>query len=179
MHKQKVINILIFTVLLISAHRLQAQEINWIKVDTAFIFQKENPKKIFVDVYTDWCHWCKVMERKTFPNEQVYNYLNAHFYASRFDAECGDTLSFLGKTFAPNYLGKYNRLATELLHEQMVFPSYSFIDENGASIAVVPGYWKPDAFLKLLIYINKEYYKLNSWTDFDKKYTLEDLISSE
>jgi len=27
---------------------------------------EESPKKIFIDVYTDWCGWCKRMDKATF-----------------------------------------------------------------------------------------------------------------
>ena len=168
-------SLILFAVFYISTE-IKAQKIQWLSVDSAFIRNKEVPKKMFIDVYTDWCYWCKVMEKKTFPNEKVAKYLNDNFYASRYNAESNDTISFLGETYEPAHKSsKYNRLAVEILHGQMAFPSYAFIDEEAKKIAVVPGYWKADAFLKLLIFFNKEYYKQISWDDFDKKYNLDDL----
>lgn len=153
-----------------------AQNINWLAVDSAFELNASKPRKIFVDVYTDWCYWCKVMERKTFLNKDVIDYLNTHFYSVHFNAEDKDTITVLGKKYTPNYeYSKYNSLSISLLHGQMAFPSFNFTDEKNETIAVVPGYWKPKSFLKLLIFIAEDYFKSYNWSDFDKKFTLKEL----
>jgi len=154
-----------------------AQNINWLPVDSAFELNALKPRKIYVDVYTDWCYWCKVMERKTFTNKEVIDYLNTHFYSVHFNAESKDSFTILGEKFTPNYENsKYNSLSISLLHGQMAFPSFNFTDEKNETIAVVPGYWKPKSFLKLLIFIAEDYFKNYNWSDFDKKFTLKELI---
>src|SRR5690606_15282352 len=45
--------------------------INWMTWDEAQVAMKKQPKKVWVDVYTDWCGWCKVMDKKTFSNPEV------------------------------------------------------------------------------------------------------------
>jgi len=75
--------ILIIATVLISAVTT-AQEIKWMSMNEALEAQKENPKKIFMDVYTDWCGPCKLLDKKTFANKDVANYVNKHFYAVKF-----------------------------------------------------------------------------------------------
>ena len=62
-------------------------EIQWLTMEEAYEKTQKEPKKILVDVYTDWCGWCKVMDRGTFRDEKVVAYVNEHYYAVKFDAE--------------------------------------------------------------------------------------------
>ena len=56
--------------------------------------QKNEPKKIFMDVYTKWCGPCKLLDRKTFANPYVAAYVSEHYYAVKFDAEGQETINF-------------------------------------------------------------------------------------
>ena len=59
----------------------------------------KEPKMVFIDVYTDWCGWCKRMDQSTFANPVIAQYMNDHFYAVKFDAERQDTITFQGHQF--------------------------------------------------------------------------------
>ena len=50
---KKLIAIVAF--ILATTATLEAQEIKWMTFDQAMAAQKKKPKKIFVDVYTNWC----------------------------------------------------------------------------------------------------------------------------
>lgn len=73
--------------------------INWLSVEEASILYQENPKPMFIDVYTDWCGWCKRMDATTFQDASIAQYLNSNFYAVKLNAETPDSLSFMGKTY--------------------------------------------------------------------------------
>ena len=64
-----------------------AQQIQWMTLAEAIEAQKVNPKKIFMDVYTDWCGPCKLLDKNTFQNPDVSKYISEHFYAVKFNAE--------------------------------------------------------------------------------------------
>jgi uncharacterized protein YyaL (SSP411 family) len=49
--------------------------------------QKKEPKKIFMDVYANWCGPCKLLEKRTFSNEDLIAYVNENFYAVKFNGE--------------------------------------------------------------------------------------------
>ena len=70
---------------------LQAQsentKIKWYTFEQAIKLCEKAPKKLMVDVYTDWCGWCKKMDAETFSNAEIAKYVNEHFYAVKFNAE--------------------------------------------------------------------------------------------
>src|SRR6187397_3084056 len=61
--------------------------INWISLQEAEKLSKKQPRKIVVDVYTDWCGWCKKMDKSTFADAKTAAYVNKHYYAVKLDAE--------------------------------------------------------------------------------------------
>ena len=76
-----------------------ADQIKWYTIEEAYKLNKLSPKPFFVDVYTDWCGWCKRMDATTFQDPSVAAYLNSYYYPVKFDAESKDTVQFLEKTF--------------------------------------------------------------------------------
>ena len=42
------------------------EAVKWLTIEQAQELNKKKPRKIFVDVYTDWCGWCKKMDKTTF-----------------------------------------------------------------------------------------------------------------
>ena len=83
---------------------VNAQEINWLTMNEALAKQKEQPKKIMIDMYTVWCGPCKMLDRNTFSNKKLAEYVNANYYAVKFNAEGDEGVDFNGQTFSnPNY----------------------------------------------------------------------------
>jgi thiol:disulfide interchange protein len=54
--------------------------IQWISLEEAEAKMKVEPKKVYIDLFTDWCYWCKVMDKKTFTNPSVIDYRNQRLY---------------------------------------------------------------------------------------------------
>jgi thiol-disulfide isomerase/thioredoxin len=73
--------------------------INWLSIEEASVLYQKNPKPMFIDVYTDWCGWCKKMDASTFKDASIAQYLNSNFYAVKLNAETSDSLRFMGKTY--------------------------------------------------------------------------------
>ncbi len=76
-----------------------SQEIKWITLEDAVYLQQAAPRNIIIDVYTNWCGPCKLLDRNTFGNKDVAKYINENFYAVKFNAEGDDTVNFKEYTF--------------------------------------------------------------------------------
>lgn len=143
-------------------------KIKWMDFESAVAASQKNPKKLFIDVYTDWCGWCKKMDASTFMDDSVAAYINANFYPVKFNAESKDTIRFFDQVFVfvPDY--KSHELAISLLNRQMGYPSYVFLDEKFASIKVQQGYMSVETLMPLLHYFAKDAYKTKTFEEFTK-----------
>ena len=149
-----------------------AQKINWMTFQEAVELNKTAPKKIFIDMYTDWCGWCKKMDQTTFQNPEVVAYMNDNYYAVKFDAEMNDTIVFGGYTFVneggTNGRKGTHQLAAALLQGRLSYPSYVFMNEQNQLITVAPGYMEANEFLPILKYIGTNAYLKQSFKDYIK-----------
>lgn len=145
-----------------------AATVKWYSMDEVLGLASKNPKKIFIDVYTDWCGWCKVMDRQTFADPRVIAYLTAHFYPVKFNAEQKTPVTFGDKTF--NFMPEYraNELAIALLQGKMSYPTTVYMNADGQLLSVVPGYQQADGILPILVFFAEDYYTKISWEDFTK-----------
>ncbi len=163
----KPILFLFFGLLTIS---LQAQEVEWLSWDEAAKLAEsdKNPKKIFVDVYTDWCGWCKKMDKDTFQNAEVAAYMKANFYMVKLDGEGKDPIEFKGKTynFVPSGRKGYHEFAAALLQGKLSYPTTVFLDEEMNMLSPVPGYQKPKPFLNIAKYFGDNIYKEKDWKTY-------------
>ena len=111
-----------------------------------------------MDVYTNWCGPCKMLDKNTFQNKDVATYVNEHYYAVKFNAEGNDVVNYKGKSYSnPNYdparankrnspheLARYFRV--------QAYPTIVFLDENLEVIVPLRGYQKPqqlELYLKM------------------------------
>ena len=131
---------------------INSTEIKWYTFEEALAAQQKNDKKIFIDMYTDWCGWCKVMDKKTFTDPKVIQYMNDNFYAVKFNAEQKEAIIYKGKKyeFIPTGRRGVHRLAYELMDRSASYPSFVLLDENLNSLGIIKGYLTPDPFLKKL-----------------------------
>lgn len=135
----------------------------------------KKPKKIFMDIYTDWCGWCKKMDAETFEKPQVASYLNENFYPVKFNAEQKESIEFAGNTFkfVANGRRGYHELAAALLGGKMSYPTVVFAHFNGNNFELlqrIPGYLDIPTFDMIMHYLAEEHYTATSWPDYQKKY---------
>ncbi len=151
------INSIIFLVSILSLH---AQSINWMSMNEALEAQKDEPRKIIVDVYTNWCGPCKLMDKRTFSHPEVAKYINKHFYAVKFNAEGTEEITYKDYTYknihfdesrSPKQRNGQHLFANAL--KVSAYPTVVFFDENSDVISPVVGYKTPqqlELYLKMI-----------------------------
>lgn len=117
-------------------------EIKWLSMEEAYDLNQKEPRKIFVDVYTDWCGWCKRMDKDTFSNTDIAAYVNENYYAVKLNAESDRAFK----------LGKADMTERQVARQLGVsgYPTVVFIHEDFRTIEPVPGYQQPAQFMQLL-----------------------------
>ncbi|WP_159800953.1 thioredoxin fold domain-containing protein [Flavobacterium sp. MK4S-17] len=133
----------------------QAQEIKWMTLEEALAAQKKAPKPIFMDIYTDWCGPCKMLDKNTFHDKAVVDYISQNFYAVKFNAEGNSEVSYKGKTyknpnFQPERRGRNAIHEFTLLLKVRAYPTMMLFDSKGEINEPVVGYYTPEQLLPLL-----------------------------
>jgi thioredoxin-related protein len=148
--------------------------VNWMTFEQAVEKSKTEKRKLFIDVYTDWCGWCKVMDRNTFSDPAVAKLLNEKFYPVKFNAEQTADIIFKGTTFKFIQSGNsgVHQLAAALLNNQLSYPTVTFMEADFSAIYPIPGYRKPEEFHPLLIFYGENYHKKGQTAneEFQKNY---------
>lgn len=68
-----------------------------------FELAKTNRKWILVDVFTDWCHWCKKLDADVYAQPKVATFLNKSFVCMKANAERGDGITVKSKYGVDGY----------------------------------------------------------------------------
>lgn len=147
------------------------KEIHWLNWDEVQVKMKEEPKFVWVDIYTDWCGWCKHMDKTTFSNPQVIEYMNKHFYSVKFDAESTESVRFMGQMFEFDPSIKAHKLAAMLMNGRMSYPTSVLMAENFQSPSPLPGYLKVDQIELYLRFFGDGHYKKETFVDYQKNFT--------
>lgn len=149
--------------------KASAKAIPWLSpLDVQEQMQTEE-KPLIIDIYTDWCHYCKLMDKTTWTNPQLKEYVSTYFFPVKFNAESKEEISWLGTnyTFKPAY--KVHMLAAEWLKGNMVYPSTVIIPKDGESI-ILPGMMTPTELEPVLKYFGDGYYRKVTWQSFKDSY---------
>lgn len=147
-------------------------KIQWLTWEEMFILQEREPRKIIIDVYTEWCGWCKTMDKNTFSKKDIANYVNDNYYAIKFDAEYKKPIIFKGKEykFVKSSRRGHHELAEQILKGRLSFPTVVFLDEDMKVIQPIPGYQDPKSMELIVTYFARDYYKSTPWRKYTSMY---------
>jgi len=154
--------------------RVSKAAIKWYQFEEALALNNKYPKKkIFIDVYTDWCGWCKKMDASTFKDSAIVAYMNEKYYAVKFNAETKDTISINGRNYInmnPNEKRGAHQIAADLLQGKLSYPSYVFLNEIGSKMSVENGFKPVGEFYPVLRYFGDNEYVNMPYSEYRQKF---------
>ena len=146
-----------------------AQEgVKWYSIDEALALTAKEPRMLVIDVYTDWCGWCKRMDAATFSDKEIAATLNKDFYPVKLNAEGKEDIVIGDQSykFVSNGSRGYHELAAIVTKGRLSYPTISIVDERGRVLNAYPGYKDAEQFKLFLTYFNDDVYKNMSWEEY-------------
>jgi thioredoxin-related protein len=147
----------------------EAEKLQWMTLDEVVASMKKEKRPILIDLYTDWCGWCKVMDKKTYSNKNVSAYITEKFYPVKLDAEQRKNISWNGKDYGFNSNYKTHDFAVYLTNGQLSYPTTVFIPVDGDPQAI-PGYMTPGEFELLAKYFGEGKFGKVPFGDYQKSF---------
>lgn len=144
------------------------EDVKWYSIKEALELTAREPRILIIDVYTDWCGWCKRMDAATFSNKEIAATLNSDFYPVKLNAEGKDSIVIGDKSykFVDNGRRGYHELAAIVTKGRLSYPTISVVDERGRVLNAYPGYKDADQFKLFLAYFNEDAYIDKTWEEY-------------
>lgn len=135
----------------------QNTEVEWLSFEELESELVNEPKKVMIHFYADWCDYCKKMERSVYTKPEIAHVLNANYYTVKFDVESQETIYFGESTFINSNIGKkrnaYHQIAELLANRKdkaLTLPTIVFFNEKFEIEQRQFRYIAPDELLSLL-----------------------------
>ena len=129
--------------------------------DDGFASAAKSGKKVFIDVYTDWCTWCKKMDKDVYPDSVVVRLMSSKFAAIKLNAEGSLPITFHGTKLSEAQFARSVGISS--------YPTTLFLESDGKPISIVPGYLPAPRFSDVLVFFAEEHYKRGTFQEFLKR----------
>ena len=127
---------------------------------------KSEAKPVMIDLYTNWCYWCKVMDKTTYTNSKVISYINSHFYPVKLNAEDQEVVQWNDKDYNFNDSFKVNDFAMYVTSGQPAFPTTVIFTDAHSEPVAVQGFLTTKEMEPILKYFGEGAYKKQDFTEF-------------
>jgi uncharacterized protein YyaL (SSP411 family) len=128
-------------------------ELKWYSFNEGYELAQKTGKVMLVDVYTDWCGWCKRMDRDTYSKPEIIEYINTHYIPIKFNPE----ITNLTYNYKNRQLNGMELMGAIGNNEIRGYPATVFLLPVKDTYKVVPGYYDATRFQTLLSDIITEF----------------------
>ena len=152
---------------------IHAQEkIAWISFEEAVERNKTNPKPFLVDIFTNWCGWCKKMDKDTYANPVIASYINKSYHAVKMDGEGKKPITYKEHTFKYKRKGRsgYHEFPALLMNGKLSYPTTVILNAEEKLLDRIPGYLDARKMEMILAYFLEKDRKTKSWGQFSKQF---------
>jgi thioredoxin-related protein len=136
------------------------QEVKWRTFDAGMTEAKQTGKKVLLDIYTDWCVWCKRLDQNVYSDPAVASYMTKYFVPVKLNAESDAKVHYKDSTYTSAAFAQGLGVTG--------YPTILFLDTKGDPIDRLGGYVEAPKFLPIIRFIGEDYFKKMSWEDFQK-----------
>jgi thioredoxin-related protein len=172
MHKFNIITVLLIGLLFSCANSVSKKtaSLKWMTLDEVELALQKEKRPILIDLYTDWCGWCKTMDKRTYSHPEVIAYLQTKFYPVKLNAETKATLSWNKKQYEYNSGYQTNDFAVYLTKGQLSYPTTVIIPVNTLEPQAIPGFHPPQEFELMVKYFGEGAYGKIDFASFQKNF---------
>ena len=128
--------------------------------EQAFTKAKADNKLILLDFYTDWCGWCKRMDRDVYSDASVQAELGKYFTAAKVNAEATVSHTYLGEQRTEQQIARHLGITG--------YPTLIFMTPDGQVVEKIPGYVQASEFTMVLRFIGTGAYKTQEYQSWKK-----------